>query len=114
MMGLRKSILWCCENGAKVNVKGRDGGTALWWAVSAREYDAVWALCEHGANPHTRNKDGISALRLAVERLDPKCVGMLLEKGAKFGEKFILEAVCVCKKKKMSFYFTPKFLFFLS
>lgn len=55
MLGAPKAIDWCIQHGAKLHVKGMEGGTPMFWAAHCRKEDSIRELVKHGANVNTRN-----------------------------------------------------------
>ncbi|MBD2744760.1 ankyrin repeat domain-containing protein [Coleofasciculus sp. FACHB-1120] len=70
------------EAGANINLKGKDGRTALMWAALPGYADATQALIEAGADLDARDDEGNTAMMLAEARRHPKIVRLLKQAGA--------------------------------
>lgn len=72
------------KNGAKVEVKGEDGWSALMYASFYGYGEVVKILLKHNPKKHVdlQQKDGWSALMFASLKGHTKVVKMLLEEGA--------------------------------
>jgi hypothetical protein len=70
-------------NGADVNVRDRDGWTALMRAACEGHTEIVHILMQAGADVHVKNDEGESALTLAREKGHTCIVNLLREGGAK-------------------------------
>ena len=55
------------NHGASVDLKNKDGDTALILAAAHGRLDAVKLLLDHGANAHAMNKVGKTALSLVTQ-----------------------------------------------
>jgi ankyrin repeat protein len=71
------------ENGADVNAKDNDGGTALMWAARRGYVDVVVLLLVQRADVNSRNKNGETALMWAAREGNPDVVNLLKAHGAK-------------------------------
>lgn len=69
------------RSGADPNAPGKNGVTALLWALGARSKPGVQALLRFGADPSRRADNGISAVTLAASLEDPELLGMVLKAG---------------------------------
>lgn len=67
---------------AQVDQHGRDGMTALLWAVQADDLAMAKALLKAGARPDLGNQYGITPLWLAALNRSPEMVKLLLNSGA--------------------------------
>lgn len=67
---------------AAVNEPGRDGMTALLWAVQSNDLDLVRRLLAAGADPNIGNRYGITPLWLAATNRNPDLTALLLKNGA--------------------------------
>ncbi|MBD1896010.1 ankyrin repeat domain-containing protein [Coleofasciculus sp. FACHB-129] len=70
------------EAGANINLKGKDGRTALMCAAIAGYADSTQALIEAGADLDARDDDGNTAMMLAEGYRHPKIVRLLKQAGA--------------------------------
>ena len=73
--------------GAKVNVRGRAGQTALFIAASVGDVATLRALIRAGANIHTRTKNGNGALMGAVQNHNSPTIEFLLKRGVNVNAK---------------------------
>lgn len=62
---------------ALVNLKDRDGWTALHWAIASRDPAKVRLLLDFGADKTTRNNKGRKALDIAREYNHTECIEVL-------------------------------------
>ena len=70
------------NRGADLNLKDKDGNTALHLAVNTSDSILIESLLEAGANINLKDNDGNTALHLAVIRGDSISIESLLEAGA--------------------------------
>ncbi|MBD1891287.1 ankyrin repeat domain-containing protein [Coleofasciculus sp. FACHB-SPT9] len=70
------------EAGANINLKRKDGRTALMWAAMAGYADSTQALIEAGADLDARDDEGNTAMMLAEGYRHPKIVRLLKQAGA--------------------------------
>lgn len=68
--------------GADVNLKDEDGGTALRIAAVYDHTDIVELLIDKGANVNAPNRDGLNPLNDAVFKNNKEMVSLLISKGA--------------------------------
>jgi hypothetical protein len=83
-MGRTEIVKLLVEKGAKLDIKNKDGDTALIDASSTGGTEIVKLLVEKGAKLDIKNKDGKTALDLAK---DPEIKKMLLKAQEKRNEK---------------------------
>jgi hypothetical protein len=110
MQGYARTLRWCCENEAKFQVRGIDGGTPIYWAgrfhlylsfnalngekASCREVESIRALIDAGASPNLANSKGETPLDVAcLKMIHPPTATVLLEMGAQVSEELFLKAV---------------------
>ena len=55
------------NNGANVNIVGREGQTAVWWAADCDKKKTVELLLDRGADVNLANIDGLTPLYKAVK-----------------------------------------------
>lgn len=70
------------EAGANINLKGKDGRTALMLAAMAGYADSIQALIEAGADLDAKDDNGNTAMMLAEGGRHPKIVRLLKQTGA--------------------------------
>ncbi|WP_277879694.1 ankyrin repeat domain-containing protein [Coleofasciculus sp. FACHB-501] len=68
--------------GANINLKRKDGRTALMWAAMAGYADSIQAVIEAGADLDARDDEGNTAMMLAGGGRYPKIVRLLKQAGA--------------------------------
>jgi ankyrin repeat protein len=87
------------KHAAKVNIKSKNGYTALMAACDNENAESAASLVAHGANVSAQTVDGESPLDIAATRLQPEIVALLVEHGAnvnstdKFGSTPLISAV---------------------
>jgi len=72
------------EAGADINLRGRDGGTALAWCLGENKSAAAAKLLALGANPYIKNKYNYSAADM-INRSDSVELKALLKPAESFG-----------------------------
>jgi len=78
-LGNTKIIETLLFEGIDVNVKDKDGWTALMWAADKCHFDVVELLLKNGANINMKNKNGKTAFLIAEEGMNLKIVERLKE-----------------------------------
>ena len=74
-------------NGAQVNAKDNDGGTALHWAATFKANEVVDVLLENGADVHAQTTIGYTPLHIAARSNATKSAVFLMQKGAQVDAK---------------------------
>ena len=74
---------WLLDRGANLNAKDALGRTALIYAVSRQNRDAVKSLLAKGADPNAADHQGITALKLAEAARQKDLVKMLKKAASK-------------------------------
>lgn len=74
-----KLVDFLLKRGAKLDVPGPDGNTALHIAAEKNAEPIMRLLLESGANPNVRNKDGDMAIHIATARDDGPVLNVLLQ-----------------------------------
>jgi ankyrin repeat protein len=80
--GDRDAIRRLVQQGAKVNVAGADGSTALHWAVEADDLETARLLLNAGADAKAANRYGVTPLQLAAVNGNAGIMRDLLDAGA--------------------------------
>jgi uncharacterized protein len=80
--GDRPVVRSLLNDGAKVDVTGADGMTALIWAAHRNDAEMAALLLRAGADVRAVNDYGATALYAAAANADPEITGMLLAAGA--------------------------------
>jgi ankyrin repeat protein len=80
--GDRQAVRSLLEGGAKVDVAGADGMTALIWAAHRGDIEMAALLLSAGADVGAANDLGATALYAAAANADPAITAMLLAAGA--------------------------------
>ena len=70
------------QDGADVNAREEDGGTALSWAIVRSNIAVSQSLLKAGADPNLANESGIGPLSLAVTNGSSVLAALLLRNGA--------------------------------
>ncbi len=70
------------NKGVNVNIKDKDGMTALMWATHYCNLNTVGFLLDRKADVNVKNKSGYTALKLAEVSLYPEIAELLKEYGA--------------------------------
>jgi len=82
-LGADEVIPLLVKKGGSINLRDKEGRTALHLAAYAGQASAVAALLDHKADPEIKeNTGGMTALHLAVAQKHGPVVQVLLEKGA--------------------------------
>jgi ankyrin repeat protein len=80
--GDRRAVRSLLEGGAKVDVAGADGMTALIWAAHRNDAEMAALLLRAGADAKAANDYGATALYAAAANADSQITAMLLAAGA--------------------------------
>jgi hypothetical protein len=75
-------VRYLVENGADLNVKGGDGGTAINWAVHHDNVEIIKLLIDKGAKLDIQNRWGMTELHTAIWRGCIQVVDYLLDQGS--------------------------------
>lgn len=82
-LGANRVIPLLVEKGAPINLRDKEGRTALHLAAYSGKVSSVATLMDQKADPEIKeNAGGMTALHLAVTQKHSKTVQVLLEKGA--------------------------------
>jgi uncharacterized protein len=80
--GDRQAVRSLLNGGAKVDIAGADGMTALIWAARLNDAEMAALLLRAGADVKAANDYGVTALYAAAANADPQIVEKLLTAGA--------------------------------
>jgi cytohesin len=86
-MGDMDKLKKCLEDGADVNIRGDDGGTALHAAACSGRKDIVELLISRGANVDPKDGSGMTPLYYAATHNAGEIVDLLVAKGADVNAK---------------------------
>ncbi|MFN7097669.1 MAG: ankyrin repeat domain-containing protein, partial [Gammaproteobacteria bacterium] len=75
------------KEGANINEKDNDGGTALHYAASEGHVNSLKHLLDKGANINQKTKEGLTVLHLVALKGHVENLKYLLDKGANINEK---------------------------
>jgi ankyrin repeat protein len=78
-----KKVKTFLAHGADINVKDKDGKTALIWAAYKGHRNVVKLLLAHGADINVKDKDGKTALIWAIYKDHPYIVMLIKQARAK-------------------------------
>jgi len=78
----RSAVARLIADGAAVNTREPDGGTALSWAAMRSNLDIAELLLQAGADPNLTNEMGIGPLSLSIANGSQAMADVLLRKGA--------------------------------
>jgi ankyrin repeat protein len=81
--GHRQAVRSLLDSGAKVDVAGADGMTALMWAAQRNDIEMADRLLRAGADVKAANDYGATALYAAAANADPEMAAMLLAAGGR-------------------------------
>lgn len=79
--GDTQSVRKLLDEGASLQVRDREGHTALWLAAEANHADIAEMLLSQGADPNARGIDGLTPLMKAVANGNTEAVRVLLAHG---------------------------------